>query len=249
LFVQLQGLSHTSLKLGKPRSGQWTFANARPVSFVNVETFNQGGLAFLVQAFLDLLGRAGNPKTVAHLGVLLDQGASRTQIALAIISSPPYVFKEVNDAYVRLLGRPAEPRGLNAGVRFLQQGGTLEQLKAILLGSQEYFVHHGGGTINGFLNAVFPAVLQRPLDPQNARILGGLLARGHLSRRDVALLLLTSPEARRLQVRGYYKTFLRRPADQMALSKGVNALLHGLRDEVFIASLIGSNEYLARLGS
>jgi hypothetical protein len=79
--------------------------------------------------------------------------------------------------------------------------------------SHEYFERRGGGTINGFLNAIFLAVVQRPPHPQTARILSRLLARGQASRQDVAALFLAIPEARRLQVQGYYKTFLRRRAD------------------------------------
>lgn len=40
LFVQLQGFDNVNLALTGPRSGQWTFANASPVSFVDIETFN-----------------------------------------------------------------------------------------------------------------------------------------------------------------------------------------------------------------
>src|SRR5262249_33484502 len=39
LVVQVQGFDDAQLALSGPRSGQWTFANASPVSFVDIETF------------------------------------------------------------------------------------------------------------------------------------------------------------------------------------------------------------------
>jgi hypothetical protein len=43
LSVQVQGLANPNLALSGPRSGQWTFANASPVSFVDIETYTGQG--------------------------------------------------------------------------------------------------------------------------------------------------------------------------------------------------------------
>jgi hypothetical protein len=168
---------------------------------------------------------------------------------LAIMSSAEYRLKRVNDQYVRFLRRPASTQELNKGVQLLQQGGTVEQLQAMILGSPEYFVRRGRGTIAGFLNALSVDVLPGPLGQHTTLVLSKLLSSGQASRSDVAALLLTSRPGRVRQVEGYYQTFLRRLADPVGLSKSVDALLRGLRSDLLIATLVSSNEYLARLGS
>ena len=45
----------------------------------------------------------------------------------------------------------------------------------------------------------------------------------------------------------WYGTFLHRPADANGLNSFVTALMLGARDEALLASIVGSDEYIARL--
>src|SRR5207247_9965982 len=59
---------------------------------------------------------------------------------------------------------PADPAGLNTWLNLLSQGGSLLQVEAGILGSDEYLTTRGGGTVNGFLQALFEDTLHRPID-------------------------------------------------------------------------------------
>jgi hypothetical protein len=48
---------------------------------------------------------------------------------------------------------------------FLAQGGTQLRLEANIVGSDEYFITRGGGTVNGYLQTLYQDVLNRPIDP------------------------------------------------------------------------------------
>src|SRR5207248_10751890 len=63
--------------------------------------------------------------------------------------------------YLLLLNRSASAIELRRGVRFLEQGGTLNQLEARILGSRAFFREQGGRTNAGFLAALFQHVLGR----------------------------------------------------------------------------------------
>ena len=67
----------------------------------------------------------------------------------------------VEGLYARLLGRAAEPLGLNYWVNLLGRGATSEQLEASFLGSEEYFLRRGGGSITGWLTATYRDTLNR----------------------------------------------------------------------------------------
>jgi hypothetical protein len=54
----------------------------------------------------------------------------------------------------QFLHRSAEPAALNTWPAFLQSGGTVQQLEAKIVGSNEYFQAHGGNNA-GFLAGLY----------------------------------------------------------------------------------------------
>src|SRR5262249_59496297 len=70
----------------------------------------------------------------------------------------------VQSSYQKFLHRTAEQAGVNFWVSFLQQGHTVEQMEAGIVGSMEYMQNRGGGTNNGFLTALFQDALGRAVD-------------------------------------------------------------------------------------
>jgi autotransporter-associated beta strand protein len=205
-------------------------------------TVNEG---FVAQVYLDLLGRYVDQGGLATWSNLLNQGESRAQVVLQIeqCDTNEYRAIEVEDVYERILNRQADPSGLQSGVAFLVNGGTVQQLTAILLGSPEFYQNEGGGTYLGFVQALYQAGLQRPVDPSGeASVLQEL--RAGVSDRQVALFVTTSAEAERDLVETAYQAFLLRPADPAALAADVQFLENGGTYEQLVAGIIGSNEYL-----
>ena len=148
-----------------------------------------------------------------------------------------YRTKLVDTFYRAYLGRPGDQGGLSFFATFLGSGGTVEQVKAILLGSQEYLQNHPD-----FLGSLFQDVLGRPIE-QAARDAFNRLMQQGASRTQVALIVVSSAEAEARVVQGLYQTFVHRPADQAGLNFYVNALQHGARFEAVVADIVGSQEY------
>src|SRR5206468_3539960 len=121
---------------------------------------------FVAQAYQAILGRDVDPTGLAFWTRLLNQGQlNRTQAIQAILGSLEYRAKVVTDLYHSLLRRNPDAFGLATFVNFLGSGGTIAQVQALILGSGEYFVTQGGGTVNGFLAALYRDVLGRQIDP------------------------------------------------------------------------------------
>lgn len=198
---------------------------------------------WVAQVYLDLLGRPVDAAGLAFWTSALAQGATRTQVALAIESSPEYRTLAISDLYLELLNRPVDPLGLQYSLNFLAQGGTLEQLEAIILSSPEYFSTQGGGTNAGWIAAVYLDVLQRPIQPNETAFWVGVLNQPGISLLAVATFVLVSPEADTVTIRNTYLQYLRRDALAQDLNFWLPALQAGMTNEVFVANVIGSPEY------
>jgi hypothetical protein len=155
----------------------------------------------------------------------------------------------VTAMYNLYLLRNPDAAGAQHWLSFLQAGGTLEGVAALLTASQEYFVMQGG-TNQGFLAGVpnagrssglYEEVLNRP--GSNAEVAGWetVLDNG-ASRLDVSTAFLTSQEYRTNLVQADYMTFLQRAADQGGLGAWVNALNAGATDQQVLAQIFGSPE-------
>jgi hypothetical protein len=165
---------------------------------------------------------------------------------LAIEGSQEFHINAVNQLYASLLRRQADPGGLSAFVAALDHGATIDQVKEAILGSPEYFQVRGGNTVNGFLTAIYQDVLNRAVDPLGQAFFSQQLA-GNISTTTVATEIVTSPEARKDQVDGFYLTFLRRSADAPGEGFFTNELLQGVGVDQVIAQIVGSGEYFSRV--
>src|SRR5207302_6680064 len=161
------GLSAGTHTITARYSGDANFnvnASATPLS----ENITSANTAFVQQAYVDLLHRSADPGGLIAWVNALDSGSlTRTQVSMGIEGSQEFRGVEVQGLYERFLHRSADPAGLGGGVSFLMNGGSIEQLEAILIGSTEYFQTRAGGTNDGFLNALYEDVLHRPIDQQS----------------------------------------------------------------------------------
>jgi uncharacterized repeat protein (TIGR01451 family) len=203
-------------------------------------------IGFVDQVYRDLLHREADPMGLAYWGGLIAQGATPAQVVLAIEGSAEYRGDVVDELFRQLLDRPADPLAQSFFGGLLAGGGTPEQVEAIILGSPEYFARRGGGTIDGFLIALYHDTLNRDVDPLGQATWGGMLA-GGATRAQVADEVLGSTEFQRDLVQSDYRTFLRRAADPAGLNVWLSDLQHGARDNEVLAALLGSDEYLARV--
>ena len=206
---------------------------------------------FVAQLYQDLLGRTVDLPALQYWGGVLDAGTmTRAQVVQALENSPEYRVVEVNNAYQQILGRQADPAGLSAFVQFLQNGGTVEQLKTSLASSQEFMndaqaqdTTSGLTTANQkFVDFLFQKVLKRTADTGGLTAFTNALSNS-TSASAVASSIITSSEAASDLVSSLYLQFLHRPADSAGLNAFTQALLNGASDESIILGLVTSGEY------
>src|SRR5262249_38482775 len=78
--------------------------------------------AFVAQLYLDLLHRDADAGGLANFTAMLDQGASPDMVVQSILASPEYKTAVVNELYLRYLGRPVDPAGLQNALPFFNVG-------------------------------------------------------------------------------------------------------------------------------
>jgi hypothetical protein len=213
----------------------------------NTASATVGSLAERVVAeiFEELLHRAVDAVGLSYWGGQLSSNVPAGQVVKGILNSVEYRAGQVQDLYTHYLHRSADPGGLAAFVDFLNHGGTVSQVAAVLAGSPEYFQLHGGNSA-GFLNALYQDGLNRSPDATGLAAFTGLLAGGG-SPGQVSSLLFGSTEFNQNLVRGWYQQFLHRGADDSGLATFTLALQQGAQYDDVIAALLGSGEFQAGL--
>jgi hypothetical protein len=225
----------------------WWDRPARTVSFQNVESLDNAGIAtsmanaaFVDHAFRDLLHRDidfGSLRAWTNqLNLRQSQGWSpldaRKEVVSGIDHSTEYRQNLVATYYRALLRREVDPNGMQNFVGLMTtQGRTDEQVIAALVGSDEYYVRSGATSTNfqPFLQALHADLLTGPLDPASQQGWGSFLSQyGNTvtNRTQVALSALGGQEYRQHLVagaagspitRGYFPTYLHRAAEDTAV--------------------------------
>jgi PKD repeat protein len=241
-------LTTTTLPVGRPTvtalySGDGNFLASQGYASIPSGTDNQ---RWVNQIYQDLLNRPVDSSGLDTWAGALDQGVSRSQIALDIEASGEYLTDVVQGYYQKYLHRAADPGGLNSWVSFLEAGATFEQVEADFAGSTEYFQNRGGGTTGGFLNALFQDALGRPVDPSGQSIFSSAMANGATAS-QVSAAIFASDEFRQDLIQADFVKFLHRPVDPLGLTAFLSALRSGATDQSVAALIVGSGEYFSNV--
>jgi hypothetical protein len=201
---------------------------------------------FVTKAYHDLLMQTPDTTALNQWSLVLDQGASRSRVALAIASSPDYFTIIIDQLYQKYLKRAPDQTGLSDDLKYLTQGGgTVERVEAAIVGSAEYFAVRCGSTNQGWQDTMYSDVFGRPIDATGKSNLDALLSQG-ATRQDLAFNIFTSDEFRQGLIGGYYLQYLGRQADQAEINSWL-AYLAGARDEQVVAGIVGSIEYFSQV--
>jgi hypothetical protein len=252
IFTPVTSASHTGAFAtvnGTAIPGALLFQTSTP----NATDFNLAVIRnTLAQAFVwvghlyqDLLGRIGSTQEIVAWVNQVAAGLTRPIIVTGFIESVEYRVKEVNDVYQAILHRPADIGGLTNFVSLLQQGHALEEIRLLLITSQEYFQAHGN-TNQSYVTALYNDILHRSPDSTSLNAFTTELNNGILSRGQVATALFSSMEYAALVVNGLFNTYLRRNADPGSLNAYAIALLNGVHQDDEIVPLVASDEYFFR---
>lgn len=197
---------------------------------------------FLTALYQDLLGRAPAVPEITTALAALKAGGSHLTPVQSLLQGTEYRTKVINDLYVSLLGRSADDAGRSALLAIYQSGsGILEVREAILI-SDEYYSSQGGGTDDGFVDALFADVLGRNPSRQESRHALQLI-NGN-DRLPAVQDVLTDTEFKRAQIRSFYSKYLGRNPSSTELAAAL-ATFATVKEEGILANILGSDEYFA----
>lgn len=204
-------------------------------------TAASGNFAFLCALYEDLLDRVADAGGLVYWEAKISGGASRSQVAYGIATSPECRTDLVEDYYEEFLGRTADPGGLSFWLAKLSSGASDQSVIEGILASAEFY-SNSGGTPSGFVIALYEDLLDTYPDPGGLSYWEAQLA-GGASRGAVAGGIISSVEYQTDFVESQYATLLRRPADPAGLTHWVAEMASGASYESVIAGIAGSAEF------
>jgi hypothetical protein len=187
-----------------PRSVVYDGSDSAGMPGLDVSNNLTGNAAFVAALYADLLKRAGdtsNPNDAGGLIAALNSGAlTQAAAASALVHSTEALGVQVDGLYLKLLGRPSDAPGRAGFVSFMQNGGSLEQVIALMVSSPEYAALTDSEA--GFVQSLYANLLGRTAS--DAEIAGYVAALPSQGRAGVALDFLQSPEFRTDVVDQFY---------------------------------------------
>jgi hypothetical protein len=207
---------------------------------------NTGSLTrFVRNDFIDVLGRDPDASSLAFwTGRFLIQGGFNDtgQLTVQLLASIEWREHAVDDLFLTLLGRSVDPAGRQFWSSRLADGYRLEDLRALIIGSDEYFEGRGGGTNESYVTTVYRDLLHR--DPEPAGLAYWLERLDEPGPRGVvASSLVYTNEAFRVLVQQIYAQYLERATDAAGETYWADQLGHGTTDQQLIVLITASEEY------
>lgn len=197
--------------------------------------------AYVRQVYQDFLGRPTDRSGLAFWTGRLDSGReTRSSFVRQMTRSSEYARKVVTRAYQDVLGRTPDPSGLAYWSGRVQGGLPVASLVLELTGSNE-FLTKSGGTVDGFVNAAYQAILARqPTAAERSAKVNAINA--GTTRRRVALDLYNTTESKRRRTAVQFKLLLQRDPTTAEYDTWVTNLT--TQSDVTLAIfLAASNEY------
>jgi hypothetical protein len=152
----------------------------------------------------------------------------------------------VQQQYQEFLRRGTDAGGLKYWVGYLNSGGVIEDLKAQILGSQEYY-DDAGDTNLGYLQRLYRDLFGRDIEAAGQQYWLGRLSTD-LTRTGLAKVFATIKETENTLVAGFFQIYLHRAADQSSIDYFSGQLQTGaLRDEDIVRLLVASDEYFSHV--
>jgi uncharacterized repeat protein (TIGR01451 family) len=200
------------------------------------------------EVYRDLFDRQAELQGLDYWVAELTQGVSRGEVAyqmVQIASFEEFQHDTVVALYQQYLGRAPDTAGEAYWTAYLYDGGTIAGMSQALVSSPEFYSVRGGGTVDGFLKALFQDALGRPIDASALAHFGTQMAQGATAA-DVADVIFASDEYHRVRVNALFEQLLDRPADPGALTYYAGELDNGASEELVVSQLTSSDEYFER---
>jgi hypothetical protein len=208
---------------------------------------------------MDLLNRITSADDLRFYSEGLDSGGlTRREFAFDTLDTTAHRTEEIKDTYERFLKRPPTGQELDDALDdFFDDDNPIssEGFQRDLLESNEYFNTRGGGTGDGFLDALFMDLLCRPPRDSQERqfIRQGLDLNAAADRREAARRVMDTEDYCDKLARLLFERFLRRPpasssADRSLLANLAEKWDAGADEEDLIADLLANDAYFNNAG-
>jgi len=214
---------------------------------------NQDFVASAVQAL------ANRGFTPADQGIVNQLNAGQINIldAAALIErSDDAINFNVKDMYNRLLLRQPDPVGQAFFFGIMKAGTSLQEAKAIMVSSPEYFQLQAGNSNDKFISAVFADFLGRGVDPTgqayySSELNSPVLGTAEQRRQLVARQVINSDEGAEKEARVLYNNLLLRSPDPSGLRYFTSLLTASIfgppvSEQEVLARFVGSQEFFDR---
>lgn len=202
--------------------------------------------AYVAAIYTDFLTRVADAGGMSYWGGRLDRGAeTRTSFVLKMSRSHEYGVKVVTRAFQDVLGRSVDPSGREYWANKVQNGMPVSTLTLNLISSNEYLTK-SGGTVGGFVDKTYVAILGRA-PSSSERSAQVALINGGKTRLKVASELYASTESRQRRVKVQYVDLLKRQPTAGELSAGVTKLATKSDIDLAIELGAGTEYYNASL--
>lgn len=156
-------------------------------------------------------------------------------VARGIAGSSEFREALVKATYHGLLERGADRSGLAFWTARLSRSSEVDDLRAALLGSDE-FLRKAGSTSDGFARALYRAVLGRAVDTRALAHVLGRLEAGE-TRASIAKWIVASPEADRRSATYWYQAILGRGPTTAEADAWADGLRNGRGEMALVAAL------------
>ncbi len=196
---------------------------------------------FLNQVYINSVGRPATLDELDFYRTQLAIGVPRHKVVVRIVTSPDGQANAVTTVYRTFLRR--EPtfrevvRGLQSQKKAQGFGAEID-----VLGSHEYYQSQGGGTINGFLTALYQDVLGTAIPASAQARLTRQLRQG-VSRASVASSLVLSQPGKSAFVSFLYQQFFGTTPTTQQRARSVGLLNRGGRVDQLVSDLLSSNDF------
>ncbi|HWB12842.1 MAG TPA: DUF4214 domain-containing protein [Pirellulales bacterium] len=237
-----------------PTTGGTTSATVSAAATIHEQPLVNGAVGtpnqkWVQEVYRDLFGRQAELQGLNYWVAELTQGVPRAEVAhemVQVASFQEFQHDTVVALYRQYLGRAPDAAGEAYWTAYLYNGGTIPDMSLALVTSPEFYDARGGGTVDGFLNALFQDALGRSIDASALAYFQRQMAQGATAA-DVAAAVFASDEYHRVRVNALFEQLLDRAADAGALDYYAGELDSGAVEELVVTQLISSDEYFNRL--
>lgn len=246
LQVDESATSNPALAFTSPGSGSWSFADAKAITFSNIQIANflpASNRSFVTSLYQSVLYRAPDTAGLDAFVTQLTQGISRLAVAQGFLASAERLSFVVDGYYQQFLGRSESATERAGWVASMQAGRSEESVAVAFVSSAEYQTKNPSP--KGFVDQLYIDLLGRTADNDGEAFWVNLLPT--LGPAGVANAILNSAESRNHVVASYYDYYLGRTAGASEIQGWTSKLATpGFTFRDVIAEMLASAEYLEK---